>query len=256
MKKAYSYIIKSSCKPFSYQLHIQILPCFFASEAFWHFQAENGCFFVNAVHEAWVVEFFDVAIFKVGVEDPGFIAEVAVFDESGELIDGKFCAGFGAKIVEDEEVAIAQEVEGADGFVAVLAALKFADADEVEEIVGATIDDGESALGAGVGDGCGEVGFTAADEAAQHEVAHWLVGGEFVDEALDARELALHICGIAVNIYAEIGEGFIAVFFGQAAGKKTGFATPVALTDAGHAGAHVTTILADGAIPLWLINFL
>ena len=166
MKTAYSYIIKSSCKPFSYQLHIQILPCFFTSEAFWHFQAKNGCFFIDAVHEAWVVEFFDVAIFEVGVEDPGFIAEVAIFDESGELIDGKFCAGFGAKIVEDEEVAIAQEVEGADGFVAVLAALKFADADEVEEIVGATIDDGESALDASVGDGGGEVSFAAADEAA------------------------------------------------------------------------------------------
>lgn len=149
-----------------------------------------------------------------------------------------------------------QEVEGADGFVAVLAALKFADADEVEEIVGATIDDGESALDASVGDGGGEVGFATADEAAQHEVAHWLVGGEFVDEALDACELALHVRWIAVNICAEIGEGFIAVFFGQAAGKKTGFATPVALADAGHAGAHVTTILADGAIPLWLINFL
>ena len=106
-----------------------------------------------------------------------------------------------------------QEVEGADGFVAVLATLKFADADEVEEIVGATIDDGESALNAGVGDGCGEVGFTAADVATQHEIAHRLVGGELVDEALDARELALHICGVAVDISAEIGEGFIAIFF-------------------------------------------
>ena len=182
--------------------------------------------------------------------------EVAVFDESGELVDGKFCAGFGAKIVEDEEVAITQEVESADGLVAVLAALKFADADEVEEVVGATIDDGESALDAGVGDGCGEMGLAAADEAAQHEVAHWLVSGEFVDEALDACELALHVCWIAVNICAEIGEGFIAIFFRQAAGKKTGFAAPVALTDAGHARAHVSAILADETIPLWLINFL
>ena len=41
-----------------------------------------------------------------------------------------------------------------------------ADADEVEEIVGATIDDGESALDASVGDGGREVSFAAADEAA------------------------------------------------------------------------------------------
>lgn len=124
-----------------YQLHVQALPCFFAPKAFGGIEAKDGGFFVDAIHKAGVVEFFDVAIFEVGVENPGFVAEVAFFDEAGEFVDGEFSAGFGAEVVKDEEVAVAQEVEDANGVFAVLAALKFADADEVEEVVGAAIDD-------------------------------------------------------------------------------------------------------------------